>query len=54
MNNVEYAKWSKVARKYGFKVSQDDSVVELNKQLFRDLVKRHASCRVSIILASPY
>jgi len=40
MDRAEYLKWSKLARKYGLKVSQDDSIVELNKQLFRDFVKR--------------
>jgi len=44
MDRAEYLKWSKIARKYGLKVSQDDSIIELNKQFFRDLVKRQKTC----------
>jgi glycosyltransferase involved in cell wall biosynthesis len=34
MDQDEHAKWSKRARKYGLQVSQDDKVVEQNRQLF--------------------
>ena len=34
MNDEEYVKWSERARVYGLQVSQDDKVVEQNRQLF--------------------
>jgi len=34
MKSEEYSKWSENAWKYGLKVSQDDSIVELNRRLF--------------------
>lgn len=39
MDQEEYAEWSKQAREYGLLISQDDEVVEQNKQLFNHVVK---------------
>lgn len=34
MDQNEYAKWSRMAKEYGIKVTQDDKIVEQNRQLF--------------------
>jgi glycosyltransferase involved in cell wall biosynthesis len=39
MNGLEYVKWSERAREYGFGVTKDDGVVEMNRRLFYDTVQ---------------
>ncbi len=34
MDNTEYVRWSERAREYGLMMSQDEEVVEQNRQLF--------------------
>lgn len=45
MDQGEYSKWSKRAREYGTQVTQDDGTVEMNRQLFYNVVSGKTKVR---------